>query len=59
MGMRDMIVHHYFDIDHETIYHVCKDRIPGMKKAIEVGAIRRRWIGACVGGKHALTTGNI
>jgi len=34
MGMRDIIVHHYFDIDHETVYHVCKDRIPEMEKMV-------------------------
>jgi uncharacterized protein with HEPN domain len=28
MGMRDIIAHHYFDIDHETVYSVCKERIP-------------------------------
>lgn len=35
MGMRDIIAHHYFDIDHETVYVVCKERIPEMKKALE------------------------
>jgi len=35
MGMRDVIAHHYFDIDHETVYVVCKERIPAMKEAVE------------------------
>ena len=33
-GMRDIITHHYFDIDEETVFVVCKERIPGMKKII-------------------------
>ena len=35
MGMRDVIAHHYFDIDHETVYLVCKERIPEMKKTLD------------------------
>lgn len=35
MGMRDIIAHHYFDIDHETVYAVCKERIPEMKGVLE------------------------
>ncbi|MDP3148227.1 MAG: DUF86 domain-containing protein [Ignavibacteria bacterium] len=34
-GMRDIITHHYFDIDSETVFNVCTDHIPEMKKAIE------------------------
>jgi len=34
-GMRDIITHHYFDIDAETVYTVCTDYIPDMKKTIE------------------------
>lgn len=30
-GMRDIITHHYFDIDAETIYSVCAEHIPKMK----------------------------
>ena len=30
-GMRDIITHHYFDIDAETIYTVCSEHIPEMK----------------------------
>ena len=33
-GMRDVIVHHYFDIDHETVYVVCKEHIPVMKEIL-------------------------
>ena len=35
MGMRDVIAHHYFDIDHEIVYVVCKERIPDMKSVVE------------------------
>lgn len=34
-GMRDIITHHYFDIDAETVYVVCSEHIPDMKKVIE------------------------
>jgi len=34
IGMRDIIAHHYFDIDHEIVYSVCKERIPEMEKAV-------------------------
>jgi uncharacterized protein with HEPN domain len=30
-GMRDIITHHYFDIDAETIYEVCSVHVPEMK----------------------------
>jgi uncharacterized protein with HEPN domain len=33
-GMRDIIVHHYFDIDHEMVYVVCKEHIPVMKEVL-------------------------
>jgi uncharacterized protein with HEPN domain len=33
-GMRDIITHHYFDIDAETIFIVCSEHIPAMKNAI-------------------------
>lgn len=35
-GLRDIITHHYFDIDSETIFAVCKEHLPGMRKIIEV-----------------------
>ena len=34
-GMRDIITHHYFDIDAETVLAVCKERIPEMQKVIQ------------------------
>jgi uncharacterized protein with HEPN domain len=34
-GMRDVITHHYFDIDAETIYTVCREHLPPMKKVVE------------------------
>lgn len=33
-GMRDIITHHYFDIDAETVFVVCSEHIPKMKKVI-------------------------
>jgi uncharacterized protein with HEPN domain len=33
--MRDIITHHYFDIDAETVFVVCKERIPEMQKVIQ------------------------
>jgi len=33
--MRDIITHHYFDIDAETVFVVCKERIPEMRKVIQ------------------------
>lgn len=34
-GMRDIITHHYFDIDAETIFAVCKEHAPAMKKVMD------------------------
>ena len=34
-GMRDIITHHYFDIDAETIYTVCREHLPAMKAVIK------------------------
>ncbi len=34
-GMRDIITHHYFDVDGEMIYVVCSEHIPNMKKVIK------------------------
>jgi len=36
MGMRDIITHHYFDIDAETVFTVCDDHIPELEKVISV-----------------------
>jgi len=29
-GLRDIISHHYFDLDAEAVYSVCKDNLPEM-----------------------------
>jgi uncharacterized protein with HEPN domain len=34
MGMRDIITHHYFDIDAETVFTVCEEHIPELIKVI-------------------------
>jgi len=34
-GMRDIITHHYFDIDAETVFSVCSEHIPEIKGVIE------------------------
>jgi len=33
-GMRDIITHHYFDIDAETVFAVCSKHIPEMERII-------------------------
>jgi len=35
MGMRDVISHHYFDLNAEAIFKVCKKRIKELADAIE------------------------
>ncbi len=32
-GMRDIISHHYFDLNAEVVFSICKDRIPGLIEA--------------------------
>ncbi|MFW6326812.1 MAG: DUF86 domain-containing protein [Bacteroidota bacterium] len=32
-GIRDIISHHYFDIDEEEIFNVCKNHIPTLLRA--------------------------
>src|SRR5699024_12808007 len=34
MGMRDIITHHYFDIDAETVFAVCNEHIPELEKTL-------------------------
>ncbi|MDF9830428.1 HepT-like ribonuclease domain-containing protein [Parabacteroides sp. PF5-6] len=34
MGMRDIIAHHYFDIDAETIFDVVKNHLPALLQTI-------------------------
>lgn len=36
MGIRDIIAHHYFDIDESIVYSVVKDKLPGMLKTINI-----------------------
>lgn len=36
MGMRDIITHHYFDIDAETVFTVCEEHVPQLKKVLEI-----------------------
>jgi uncharacterized protein with HEPN domain len=33
-GLRDIISHHYFDVDAEEIFHVCATRIEPMRRTI-------------------------
>ena len=33
--MRDIIAHHYFDIDEEVVFTVCQKHLPVMLKAVE------------------------
>ena len=35
MGVRDIIVHHYFDVDAEEIFHICKRDIPLLHQTIK------------------------
>lgn len=34
MGIRDIIVHHYFDVDADEIFRICKEDIPPLYQAI-------------------------
>ncbi len=34
MGMRDMITHHYFDLDAEVVFDVCESHIDDLAKTI-------------------------
>ena len=34
-GMRDIISHHYFDIDAEVIFDICKNHIDNLAKTID------------------------
>jgi uncharacterized protein with HEPN domain len=35
MGMRDIISHHYFDVDAEAIFDVCENHIDKLEKTIK------------------------
>jgi len=34
-GLRDIITHHYIDINAEAIYEICKNKIPSLKNTIK------------------------
>ncbi len=34
-GIRDIISHHYFDLDAQEIYYVCDEKLPTLKLTIE------------------------
>jgi len=34
-GLRDIITHHYIDINSEAIYDVCKNKIPSIEETIK------------------------
>jgi len=35
MGMRDVLTHHYFDLDAEIVYSVCADHIEELARAVQ------------------------
>jgi len=35
MGMRDVLSHHYFDIDAEAVYAVCATHIPQLSRTLQ------------------------
>ena len=35
MGMRDIISHHYFDLNSEVVFQVCKEEIPKLNKIVK------------------------
>lgn len=39
-GVRDVLAHDYFNIDHEEIYNICAHDIPPLKRAL--GDMRKR-----------------
>lgn len=43
MGMRDIITHHYFDIDAETVFTVCEEHVPQLERVIKI--IRKDMVG--------------
>jgi uncharacterized protein with HEPN domain len=34
-GIRDIISHHYFDLDAQEIYYVCDEKLPALQSTIE------------------------
>lgn len=35
MGMRDILSHHYFDLNNEIVFDVCLNEIPKLKKIVQ------------------------
>ena len=35
-GIRDIISHHYFDLNAEVVFSVCRDRLPDLVRAIKL-----------------------
>ena len=35
MGVRDIIVHHYFDVDADEIYRICKEDVTPLHSVIQ------------------------
>ena len=35
-GMRDIISHHYFDLNAEVVFTICRERIPSLIKVITI-----------------------
>lgn len=36
IGVRNVIAHGYFDIDHEQVFSICKDDIPSLIETVRV-----------------------
>jgi uncharacterized protein with HEPN domain len=35
MGMRDILSHHYFDLNNDIVFDVCVNEIPKLKKLVK------------------------
>ncbi len=35
-GVRDVISHHYFDLDAEVFFSICEERIPGLAETVDM-----------------------
>ena len=35
MGLRDKIIHHYFDVDYKTIWDIVQNDLPELEKVLE------------------------
>ena len=40
MGMRDVVSHHYFDLNSDIVFDVCVNEIPKLKKIIKLILVR-------------------